>query len=191
MADNYRVRYRQGDVEIEVESSEKDYVDAKFQELLKLDSIELTAPVGGEVAAKQVIRAARKPRSATVKIPSATHDEDASVEVTAIIDAIHQAEKFPEIETNVLKKRDQLGRILLCFYFAYTQFNQAALSAKQVEEITDRLGNQIKDTNVSKTIRNKAKPYLTLVTLGGDTKMFKMNIRGKDAFEKILSNQKP
>jgi hypothetical protein len=34
MSNNYRVHYKKGDIEIEIESSDKDYVDQMLQKLL-------------------------------------------------------------------------------------------------------------------------------------------------------------
>ncbi len=171
MTSSYRVRYSRGDIEIEVESSEKEYVDAKLAELLKLKLVELAPKAESESASTKPIRRKRTSQVAhATNTPDAQNDASA-VTVTALVDAIHQAANFSEIETNILKKRNQLGRILLCFYFAYKQFDQAALTAKQVEEVPDRLGNQIKDTNVSKIIRGRAKLYLTPVESHGDAKL--------------------
>jgi hypothetical protein len=112
--------------------------------------------------------------------------------VLAMVESIRHAKNYAEIEKNILSKSDQLGRVLLCCYFAYQEFNKISLSANDIVEMTDQLGNRVVATNVSKTMRLRGKKYLTSESPASDGgKRFKINLKGIKAFEKIVNGEKP
>jgi hypothetical protein len=170
----YRVRYTRGKTEIIIESNDKAYIDKKIKELG-------AAPIK---AAKRVTKArpARK-RKVSTKIDQHTAD------LARVLSAIRTANNSRDVQSKVLDKRDRVGRILACYYFA-ERSGQAGLTTRDVEALTGRLGNKIAQPNVGKVIRLNAKKFLSEeATTAGGGSVYKINQRGRSAFENLVRGQ--
>ncbi len=185
----YRVRYKKGDFEVEVESSEQSYVDTKLRELLETDFKKPTEDTGKR---KQ---AAKPPRTSIRKAigPNlGNHDEVSESTLAEIITGINDVDNFKDIEKHVLDKRDRLPRILMCYYFAHKHLKDPALTTTHVERITEHFRVKIAGPNTAKVIREGASQYLTAdkVRKRGVAVNYKINRRGIDAFEKVVRGEK-
>jgi hypothetical protein len=186
--DTFRVRYKLGDFEVEVESSQQAYVDTKLQELLKEASVLPKPPSAVLGKAKTVSHAPN--RAKTVPISEEPINDSSEDIIKAVVDGIRNSPDSLAIEKNILKKSDRLARLLMCYYFAYKHAGDASLTNKDVEAITDKLRIKIAEPNVAKTIREKAGKYLTSEKgQGKAATRFKIKQSGIDAFEIILKGE--
>lgn len=163
----YRLRYRNGDCEIEVESSEREYTDQKFSELLS------------------TVRNAQ-PSSRRPAVPDGVSkppaDTPGDFNASEIAERIHESEDYPRLDSQVLRPTARLPKIMMCFYYG-SECGHPVMSAAEVEAITDELGAKILGTNVTKTIKQE-RSFFT-VEQGSPTR-YKLNRRGRDEFEKNL-----
>lgn len=173
----YRVRYKTKDVDIEVESTDKSYVDSKLEELLR------TAP---PTTVKKREAAGRR------KGGKASQDKKSKTDIVKLVEFIKESDKFPDVDKNILEKSSQLPKILMCVYFAKDCFpNNPYLRTGEIDTITDQLGVRIQITNVSKTITRKLKYFSgDRVRKRGVKIRYKINRAGGQAFKKLLEGKK-
>jgi hypothetical protein len=188
MAGSYRVRYRRDDCEIEVESADSKYVDKKLRELMELTQISM--PKG-----KSPVTARPRRTPATGSGAGGAEGGTTDVDITAVVNAIHEADNSDEIEKNILERAAQLPRILLCFYFAGEQGTNGWLTTAQVEAITDQLDVKILARNVATTIKKEGRKYLTADRVphrgGGGPVRYRISRKGKRAFEQLVRGMTP
>ena len=176
---NYRVKYKKGDLEIEVESTEKSYVDGKLAELLSTKS-ESTKP------------APRTNRRRTKTKEDPAGKDTNQVDVAAIVDAINDSDDHAEIDKYILSKVGQLPRIIMCLHFAAETLDSPTLTTGNIQTITDQLGIKIGAANAGATIKNNQK-YFTAgsVRKKGAIMKYKLNRKGQAAYNSILKGEKP
>jgi hypothetical protein len=189
MPNIYRVRYKKGDVELDIESSDKDYVDGKLGEILKLEA---------EVPAQEVANGRRGHRhgergtSQKSQVASDGGGRVTESVLAEIIASINDAENYEDLGKYVLDKADRTARILMCYYFAHKHGGDAALTSTHIERITAQLGVKIAAANVAKVIRESASQYLAgdRVRKQGFAVHYKINRRGIAVFEKMIKGEK-
>jgi hypothetical protein len=105
-----------------------------------------------------------------------------------IVNKIKNCEKSDKIETQVLDKNDQAGRILLPYYISYKYFFNRCLTTADVEKITGELGVKIKAPNVANKIKKSLLKYLNSDSSRkrGRPTPYKLNRKGAKHFEEIL-----
>lgn len=173
---NYRVKYKKGEVEIEVESTDKAYVDKKLTELLS---------------------SSEEPRKPTPSKRSKTNKANDSgggtgqVDVPAVVDAINDFDDHEKIEEHILKKPGQLPRIIMCLKFAASTLDSPLLTTGDIETITDQLGVKLFSRNAASAIKKNQK-YFTLdsVRKPGAIVKYKLNRKGETAYETLLKGKK-
>jgi hypothetical protein len=188
MPQNYKVHYKKGDLEIEIESTDKEYVDKKLDELTK------TAPLNDSGAAAQ-IGAKRKPRGAiksqSSKGANTSSVAESEVDIASLVNSIHEDDTFPKIEEQVFNKHSELRRILLVLYFAHLKLPSPYLTTGQIETATDQLNIKVKTSNISSTIKEKRKYFSTEgVRRQGAIMRYKLNLQGQKAFKDCLDGKK-
>jgi hypothetical protein len=185
MANIYRVRYKKGDVELDIESSDKEYVDRKLAEFWKPGEEQQTERAG--LSRKDALNGTGEPDGSNLgaKVPDCV--------LVTLIARINEAENYEDIAKNILDKTDRTARILLCYYFARKHPMDPALTSTHVERITEHLGMKIASPNVAKVIREGAGKYLTAdrVRKKGIAVHYKINRRGIAIFEKIARGERP
>lgn len=170
----YRVRYTRGKTEIIIESNDKAYIDKKLKELG-------AAPI-------KAVKRVTKPRTVRKRKVSTKISAQAA-DLARVLSAIRTSNNSRDVQANVLDKRDRVGRILACYYFA-ERTGQVGLTTRDVEALTDRLGNKIAQPNVGKVIRLNAKKFLSEeATAAGGGSIYKINQRGRTAFEGLVRGQ--
>lgn len=175
---NYRVKYRDGNLEIEVESTDKAYVDKKLAELLSLQ-----------------VKPAKQPRRKSANRRQSTNDsteEDSSqVDVVAIVAAINESDEHDAINNHILSKSAQLPRIIMCLKFASTTLDSPLLTSGDIETITDQLGIKIKSQNAGTAIKNNQKYFTpSSVRKRGAIMKYKLNRKGDTAYKNLLKGEK-
>ncbi len=180
MADNYRIKYKSGDFEVEVESTDKAFVESKLKDLLQEEH---QAP-----SAKPARKTATKKTTSPKKNSSSDDGNgESSVDIISIVNAINDSDKHPVIEAKILKKSTQLNRILLAFYFAHEVNADYNITTGDVEKITHQLGIRIKGNNVSRSIKENPKYFAAdSVRKQGAVMKFKINRKGIEFFESII-----
>jgi hypothetical protein len=105
-----------------------------------------------------------------------------------IVNKIKNCEESDKIETQVLDKDDQEGRILLPYYISYKYFSNRPLTSGDIEKITEELGVKIKAPNVINKIKKSLLKYLDSMSprKKGKPTLFKLNRKGVKRFEEIL-----
>ena len=181
----YRVKYRNGGLEIEIESSDQQYVDNKFKEL-----------IGKEVSASRSKNNQTKPKvkkKAHQKIKENTSNDSSDnteIDITGIVSAINDDDSHTMIEENILNKSGQLPRIIMCLHFADDLLAQT-LTTGDIQTITDQLGIKISNTNAANTIKANLKYFSAdSVRKKGSVVRYKLNRKGKDAYQKLLNSEK-
>ncbi|MCA9666237.1 MAG: hypothetical protein KC503_11640 [Myxococcales bacterium] len=201
MADVYRVRSRIGNIEIEVESSSKRFIDRKLAALraeIEGKATTTAAPKKAAKAAKKAGRKASKKKAAkkkTAKKAAATSAASAGASAASngtmapsqLVSAIKKDARWGQIKKNIIDKSSQLPRILLCYYFAGKAGQ--SLAASDVEAATAALGSRIAATNVAKVIRQRGKQYLVGDT-GGAVNIHSIGKRGASAVDTLIAGDR-
>ena len=185
MSDLYRVRYRYGDLEVEVESTDKKYVDDKLDSLVKLKP---STPPPSPKKPKKPPKAKPNQSSSSQTVKSG---EEPTVDIMGLIGFIKDSDEYPQIEEKVLNKKGQLPRIMMVLYFNNDFSDDAHLTTGQIETITDQLGVRIQSQNGGKVIKRYQK-YFTAkaVRKMGAIVPYKLNRQGLRAFEGYLDGKK-
>ncbi len=190
MGNEYRVKYKKGDLEIEIQSTDKNYVDTTLTRLLdKVPTPRTKEPESkgksGTGATKPRMHAKRKGKV------DGTNEGQSEIDVARIVNAVNDSEDHGNIETHVLNKRGQIGRVLLAFRFAH-DCGFEELTTGDVEKITDQLGVKLHVSAVSHCISDNRKFFSTAVARKKGTIVpYKLNRQGQQAFAKILEGEKP
>lgn len=194
MLENYRVKVRTGDFEVEVESSEKAYVDSKLDDLL---SMRTTARQPNVVKRpsnnrNRGQRSKNPGRVSQTEKTVARKESNAAVDIPSLISQIKDADDYPELEKNILDGRDMLAKIIACLHCVAAYTSDAYLTTGQIETITDQLGIKVGMANAANKIRDNQK-YFTGKTVRkkGQAVPYKLNRRGEQAFSKYLKGEKP
>ena len=108
-----------------------------------------------------------------------------------IVDKIKNCEESDKIETQVLDKDEQEGRILLPFYISYKYFSNQPLTTGDVEKITGELGVRIKAPNIANKIKKSLWKYLDSASIRkkGKPTLYRLNRKGAKRFEEILNSK--
>lgn len=180
---NYRIKYKKGDFEIEIESTEKNYVDEKIKEML-------------EASPKQEVKSIKK--KAVKKSPGSSSqrskgdsDSEPQINIPAIVEAINDYDDHEAVDKHILSKSAQLPRIIMCLKFADEALDSPYLTTGNIQTITDQLGVKIKSQNAATTIKSNQK-YFTAdsVRKVGAIVRYKLNRKGITAFDKLLKGEK-
>jgi hypothetical protein len=185
MDSNYRVRYKNGDFEIEVESSDKNYVDAKIIELIAKE-------LSGVSTKKNQEKKSTHPKKNSIKKTkiNASENTEEPVDITAIVSAINDDDDHEKIEEQILNKSGQLPRIIMSLYFAQEVLN-SPITTGDIQTITDQLGIKIGSANAANTIKGNLKFFTAdTVRKKGAVIKYKLNRKGIDAYKKILNGEK-
>ncbi len=186
MSENYRIRLKIKDYEVEVESSNKEYVETKINELINSELPKYIQKVqtykSGQGVQPRTDRDKQKPTAKSKDI------EEKEIDIPSFITSIKNHDKYPIIEEKILNKKDQLPRIMMCLYFAKDSFGTPYLTTGQIETILDQFGTKIKSTNISNKIRNNLKFFdADKVRKKGAIMKYKLNRHGIIEFEKYLT----
>jgi hypothetical protein len=186
IANIYRVRYKKGDVELDIESSDREYVDRKLAELWKVEETQNHVKNGERSRRKE------KTRERDDKSGSDGNTRVTDSVLAEIVASVSDANNYEDIGKYVLDRPNRTARILMCYYFAHKHPRDPALTSTNVELITKQLRIGIAAPNVAKVIREGASKYLMAdrVRKRGFAVHYKINRRGIAIFEKIVSGQK-
>jgi hypothetical protein len=186
MREIYRVKYKRGDVELDIESSDKDYIDQKLAEM------GVSGPETPGKNGDSERRSHRKKSAPTSGQIRADDGQVADAVLAQIIASVNDADNYDHIARCVLDRADRTARILMCYYFAHQHQTDPAMTTTDVERITSQLGVKIAQPNVAKVIRQGAGTYLTAdrVRRRGQAVRYKINRRGIAAFEEIVAGGK-
>jgi hypothetical protein len=180
MAGSYRVRYKNGDLEVEVESEDKAYVERMVDKLRSgtLHAHQTTIPQAGKPISKT------PPENPS---PKRKPSKPGSLDVAAICKVISESEAYPSIQTNILKTTNQLNKVLLAFVAA-DECGYKNISTGDVARITAELGKPLSQSNASKVIAKHA----DLFSAGKERKQgavipYKINRHGRKVYSDVLS----
>ena len=182
MADNYRIKYKSGDFEVEVESTDKAFVESKLNELIKeTPSTKTRAPKKTTTSKKT---------ASTPQAARETDNDESGVDIMAIVNAINDADNHDQIDEKILKKANQMNRILLVFYFVNELYdNNTTITTGAIVKITDQLGVKIKAPNVANKVKANAKFFAAdAVRKKGTASKYKINRKGLEEYERVLSS---
>ena len=181
MSGNYRVRVKKGDLEVEVESTDKSYVDSRLKELLS-DIQRARAPKTQSPPKKKTPPIKRKKSN-----KSSQEEQGPGIDIPGIVAHIKDSDDYKQIEAKILDKRDILNRIMMCMYYAAEFSGEPFLTTGQIEAITNELGVKVGMANAANKIRDNQK-YFTGKTVRkrGQPVPYKLNRQGENAFKDIL-----
>ena len=186
MTEQYRVRFRRGDFEVEVESSDKAFVDEKLAELVA------PKPDGNPTPTLEV---SEKPKKKTSK-PAGQHKQSSGrtsrpdEELVGLVHHIQDHKDFDKLDKAILSKPGQLPRILMCLYYGAEHFDDPHFTTGEVEAVTNQFGVRILKANVGK----KLKQHPTYVTMDSIRKQgtiigYKINRNGSTYFQSLLKHE--
>jgi hypothetical protein len=181
MTDLFRVRYREGDFEVEVESSDKNYVENKLKKLLE------------ERNAYQTERPIRTKRKGSAKTPrkkqiAVDADDTTQVDIEAIVNLVNGYDDHATLAVNVLDKRDVLPKVLMCLYMV-KDYDIEGLTSGQIAKVLDQLKSGGSQPTISRCLSTKGhQKYFSRsgVRTKGATVYYKLNRTGIAEFEKLL-----
>jgi hypothetical protein len=180
--DNYRIKYKKGDFELEIESTEKSYVDEKLQEMLK----STLAPKPKVDRKKQ----SKKKGTTSSSQGEGIQDGRPQVDIPAIIEAINDDDEHDKIEEQILNKSAILPRVLMCLQFSQETVNEP-LTTGDIQTITDQLGIKVSSANAGTAIKKNLKYFTTdSVRKKGAIMKYKLNRKGLQAYQKALDGEK-
>jgi hypothetical protein len=182
MSNNYRVHYKRGDLEIEVEATDKNYVDQMLHKLVTSSPEPPEPPKkrNGKGRHKDQLREERQPAQGQT-------EQDTSVNVTEVVARINDSDDYGQIENNILNKSRVLPRVLLAFHFAHENGSDF-ITTGDVEAITDQLRIKIAKQNVSHCISENTKYFTAAKVIRQGAKVpYKLNRQGISAFQKCLT----
>jgi hypothetical protein len=183
---SYRVHYKKGDIEVEVESTDKGYVDQMLQKFLSPQAVQTSLPG----LPKQKRKPLQTGRRQTQDKEAAANEQETTIDYAAVANAVHESDRTEDIQKNVLDKRDSLGRILAAFHFAHETGNEY-LTTGDVEKITDQLRVKISQPNASRCVAANRKYFSAQTSRRRGAKVpYKLNRQGEIAYEKCLTGQK-
>ena len=109
-----------------------------------------------------------------------------------IVNKIKNCKESDKIESRVLNKSKEEGRILLPYYISYKYFSNRCLTTVDIEKITGELGVKIKESNVANKIKESLVKYLDSASRRkkGKPTFYKLNRKGIKHFEEILYGKK-
>jgi len=117
-------------------------------------------------------------------------ENDDELDLVKVANFITDNEDYNSIDTNILKKTDQLSRIMMCLYYSH-KIGCDYLSTGQIEKITDQLGIKILMTNATKALtKNKGFFSTNKARKKGAKIGYKLNKKGTERFEEILKGVK-
>ncbi|MCJ7553668.1 MAG: hypothetical protein MUO34_07265 [Ignavibacteriaceae bacterium] len=181
MSELHRIKIKRGEVEIEIESTEKNYLNSKLNELLEYNF--------GKEKVKDHTPPSKPatPRShKSSKKKESKEKKEEQLDISGLVNHIKEQDEYKHIEKNVLDKRDRLPKILMCFYYAEKYLDTPYLTTGNVELITDQFSAKVKTSNVSTTIKDNLKYFSQdQVRKQGALIRYKLNRTGTQEFEKF------
>jgi len=189
MAENYRIKYKSGDFEVEIESTDKAFVETKLTELTK--DVPKTIKTNPSKETKAVVKPTASVKAKPeLSIEEESDDDDNGIDVVKIVNAIYDAENHDVVEQKILKKSNQLNRILMIFAFVNKVYDHnTSITTGDIEKITDQLGVRIKRPNAANKIKANSKFFAAdSVRKKGSVTKYKINRKGLEEFDKIISN---
>ena len=186
MTEQYRVRFRRGDYEVEVESSDRAFVDEKLAELVahRLGDNPTRTLKGSAKRKKRT----SKPPGQRKKASGRTSRPDK--ELVELVHHIQDHKDFDKLDKAILSKPGQLPRILMCLYYGAEHFDDPHFTTGELEAVTNQLGVRILKGNIGKTL----KQHPTYVTMDSIRKQgtvigYKINRNGSTYFESLLKDE--
>ena len=130
MSAQYRVRVRQGDFEVEVESSDESYVERKLNELLAdvRSKAQLTKP--------RPKSSGKRPVEGQAKALPGGRTSRPAEELLGLVQYIQQRDEFRTVSDRILSQRSQLPRILMCLFYAERHYDDPYLTTGEIEDVT-------------------------------------------------------
>jgi hypothetical protein len=181
MEDIYRIRYKIGDFEVEVESTDKSFVETKFDKLIQNDK---------SLIPKTTENKSDQKHTNSSSLTNKGTDEESNIDIMSVVNAINASDKYDIINKKIIKKSNQLARILMVFYFASKINGNARITTGDVEKITDQLGIKIKQPNAARTLKADMRFFAAdSVRKKGTPTKYKLNRKGSDEFEKIITKE--
>ncbi len=105
-----------------------------------------------------------------------------------IVNKIKDCKESDKIESQILDKNKEEGRILLPYYVSYKYFSNRCLTTVDIEKTTGELGVKIKESNTANKIKESLLKYLDSASRRekGKPTFYKLNRKGIKHFEEIL-----
>jgi hypothetical protein len=180
MGNNFRIRIKTGDHEIEIESSDKEYVDSKLKEL--------AAQFASASPKRPPFTPRRKPKEAKETTGSSNGP---GLDVPGFVAQIKDSDDYSDLEQNIIDKPAMLPKLLMCMHFAKELSDDPYLTTGQIQAITDQLGIKIHMANVGKAIKSNQKHFTAKTARKrGQAVPYKLNRNGEAAFQRFLKGEK-
>jgi hypothetical protein len=183
--ENHRIRLRKGDVEIEIESSDRSYLDSKLSELVKQF---VTLPSADSPPKKTRHKTPTKAKASGVQ--PAAEGEKAIIDIPGLLEHIKGKEEYDRVEKNIIDGRSILPKIIMCLHYATDFFDDPYLTTGQIQSITDQLGIKVAMANAANKIRDNQKFFTgKKVRKKGQAVPYKLNRQGEQEFQTYISSE--
>ena len=175
MSGIYKVRVKKGDFELEVETSERDYVTNIFSQLRSLISNSTKLEAGDRLPEKAPSKKAGKP---------------SLIDISKICDTIKLSKEMVKIKEHIVSQPSQLGRLLLAFKFAH-QCGYSRIGTGDATRVLEHLGIGMSSANASKVIKKHPDLFAPgKAVKQGAVTPYNLTSEGKQAFAKILKGRR-
>jgi hypothetical protein len=118
--------------------------------------------------------------------------ENASDNLTKIVNLIKECDEADSIEENIIDRISQVDRVLLPLYIIHKYMdNSIALQSGEISKITKDLGIPISQPNASRTLSGTAARYVMgdKVRKGKQAVKYKLNRRGANYLKGVIQRK--
>lgn len=186
MSSEYRVRYKKGETEIEVQSADQEYVSMMIDKLLVMTPKHHEPALPPATSGSRARRAPKKTRDEA----SVGADSETNVDAATVANRVNEADNHAVIEKHILNKASRLAKVLLAFHFAH-ECGYEQLTSGDVEKITDELGVKVEQSSASHCISDNRKLFSAGAARRKGAKVpYKLNRQGSHAYKQVLETGK-
>ncbi len=149
MEELYRFKIQTDQFAVELESTNKDFVEQHMLNLLKVsETSTLTTPSPSVPAISNDVGVVDD-----VPIPDRAIEMDTE-QADSVVQFILNSDKLTFVRSRVLEKANQLNKILMVFYFTNELYGNQFLTTSFIEHVLARFGRRIAKSNLGTKIKN-------------------------------------
>lgn len=174
----FKIRYKTATVEVEIESSDKSFVENKIKMLVDTQTHGAPQFMPKTLVRPSSARASRKGETA--------HNNSTAFSAASIANEINDSEDHEDLAKNILDKSQQLPKILTVLSFGEKE-SPDGLTTGEMEDVLEQLGSRILSANIATAIKGNQKYFAASgARRKGAVIRYKLNRKGKSVYNELL-----
>lgn len=154
MTETYRLKFKSAGFEVEIEGPDQEIINQRLDQLIALSQqAEVSSAAATDYSIQQVPNAEILENIENIEEEAPIVTSDGRVEPERIAEIIRASKRYKAIENKILKKSNQLYRILLCLHYARAVYGDRGFSTGIIEEVTAALGKRLRKSNIAAQIK--------------------------------------